>query len=101
MSIGLVMFWKAVVMAVWAAIVERWQAYRAHRKEQGIQLVLDPRTGVYRAKVDWPEVLERSLRIGRNAVYTFIAITWAVGIAYYLSGKNETFRAWIVWAIFG
>lgn len=101
MSIGLVMFWKAVVLAIWATIVERWQAYRQHRKAQGIVLVQDPRTGVYRAKVDWPEVLERSLIIGRNALYTLCTVWWAILLIYFFGGRSETLKSWIVWVFFG
>ena len=44
MSIGWVMFWKAVVLAVWAVIAERWQAAK---KKAATNLVLDYTTGRY------------------------------------------------------
>lgn len=47
LSIGWVMFWKAVVVAVWIALVVRYRAMKAKRREKGVTLVLDPRRGTY------------------------------------------------------
>ncbi len=47
LSIGWVMFWKAVVVAVWVAIVERWQSARRKSRAAGVKLRLDPKTGTY------------------------------------------------------
>ena len=44
MSIGWVMFGKAIVLALWAVIAERWQAAK---KRAATNLVLDPATGRY------------------------------------------------------
>ena len=44
MSLGVVMFWKAVVLAVWVASLERWRAYKAAK---AVNLVRDPLTGRY------------------------------------------------------
>jgi hypothetical protein len=47
LSIGWVMFWKAVVIAVWIALVARYRAMKTRRREKGVTLVFDTRRGVY------------------------------------------------------
>lgn len=67
MSIGWVIFWKAVVVAVWAAAFARYRAFKRKRKERGLPLRLDVRRGVY--VVD--DRLERFERNAKLAAYIF------------------------------
>jgi hypothetical protein len=47
LSIGWVMFWKAVVLAVLAICGGLWQDYKARRKAAGISLRFDKRRKTY------------------------------------------------------
>ena len=47
MSIGWVMFWKAIVLAVIATAGGLWQGYKAKRRAEGIPLRYDTRRRVY------------------------------------------------------
>ena len=47
LSIGWVMFWKAIVLAVWTALAERWRHYKKQRRAGGIELRYDERRAVY------------------------------------------------------
>lgn len=46
MSLGLTMFLKAFILALWAAFLESWKAYKAKRRADGLPLILN-RNGVY------------------------------------------------------
>jgi hypothetical protein len=64
LSLGWLVFFKALVVTLWAATVEVWQAFRKRRAEMGLPLRQD-RTGVYVPR-DWAETVERTVRtIGR------------------------------------
>lgn len=41
------MFWKAVILAVGAILVSRWQIAKANHRAKGLPLRLDARTGAY------------------------------------------------------
>jgi hypothetical protein len=47
LSIGWVMFWKALGLSVWAILAARWQAAKERRRAAGLELKLDRRTGIY------------------------------------------------------
>lgn len=61
LSIGWVMFWKAVVVAVWLAITESWLAYRKRRKAQGLPMRYSRRIDAY-VESDWTEWLDNIAR---------------------------------------
>lgn len=46
-SIGWVMFWKALVVTVWAVLVERWQAAKRKRQSSGIEMRYNKRSNTY------------------------------------------------------
>ena len=71
MSIGWVMFWKAVVLAVWAVIAERWQAAK---KKAATNLLLDPATGRY-VPDDRPVRIEKWLRRGFYLGLALLSLT--------------------------
>lgn len=57
------MFWKAVVVAVWLALVARYQAFKRQRRARGTVLRYDARRDVYF------DPLERTERRIKTAVY--------------------------------
>lgn len=78
MSIGWVLFFKSIVVAIWAAIVESWDAFRQRRAEKGIPLRLN-RRGVYEAR-DWAATVENVVRfIGRVGMF-IAAIAMVFGL---------------------
>lgn len=97
LSIGWVVFWKSVVVAVWIAIVAQWAAFRKRRAEKGLPLTLDKRTGVYVVK-DWPDRVERVFRFGRNAVYAYTFFLWTLIAIVIVFGLQDEARA-VLWRI--
>lgn len=83
MSIGVVMFFKALVMAVLVAIGEAWKAFRKRREERGLPLRKN-RQGVYVVS-DWAAKLERA------AIRTWDAYLW------FLFVFTVTLAAWGWW----
>lgn len=82
------MFWKAVVVAVWVAIVARWTAFRKRRQREGLPLVRNKRTGVYEVS-DWTETVERGAIWSRNAIYGLVLVWWTLlGGGYVLYGRE-------------
>lgn len=69
MSIGWVMFWKAVVLAIWAVAVERWQSAKEARREAGIELRFNKQTGLHEPYCPY----SRAEKIGRR-------VLWIVGV---------------------
>lgn len=85
LSIGWVMFWKAVVIAVWAATCEAWSAFKAKRAANGIPLRLNKQTGVYTPD-DWPQAVERYVKLaGDVAMYSLLALGAALSLYLYLT----------------
>lgn len=78
LSIGGVMFFKGLIVALWGVIVSVWETWKDKRAEKGIPLKLDER-GVY-VPDDWPERLERGFRLAGR-----IALWWIVGSGVLLS----------------
>lgn len=83
MSIGLVMFWKAVVVTLWAVAVERWDAFRQKRAGEGLPLKLNRKTGVYQVR-DWTAGVNKAGRVFRNTVYSITLVLWAGMAGYWL-----------------
>lgn len=85
LSIGWVMFWKAVVIAVWVAICEAWSAFKAKRASNGIPLRLDRKTGAYTPD-DWPQKVDRYVKFAGNvAMYSLLALGAALSLYLYLT----------------
>ena len=68
---ALVMFFKAIVVLIGAAIVEQWQAFKARKKAEGLQMRLDPKSGVYVVD-DRIERFEKFLKRARIAFWVFV-----------------------------
>lgn len=71
MSIGWVMFWKAIVLGIWAGIVERWQSKKEAHRANGLELRYNPKTGSYEAYCPYT----RAEQLGRRAL-------WIVGVPF-------------------
>lgn len=83
LSIGWVIFWKSIVVALWAALAEHWAEFRKRRAANGLQLKQN-RRGVYVVS-DWAARVENALRRAWNiALWLTIAnmIFWLSLIAY-------------------
>ena len=88
LSIGWVMFWKAVVVAVWILIVERWASFRKRRRDDGLPLKLNRRTGAYEVR-DWTGNVDRSVLFLRNCIYAVGLTLWtALGAGYLYDGRD-------------
>ena len=90
-SIGWVMFWKAVIVGLWGAFAGWWVTFRKRRQET-LELRYNPRNGRYEA-FDWAEVAERAVIYGRNMLYGFGIATWIFCAYVWLSDDRETFNA--------
>jgi hypothetical protein len=77
------MFWKALVVSILAALGESWRAYRARRKEQGLPLRFNRRSGTYVVS-DPAARIERYTRTAWNALLVAIMLWWVV-VAYLLA----------------
>lgn len=75
LSIGWVIFWKALIVTAWATATARWLSYKKRRKEAGLPLRKD-RRGVY--VVD--DRLERYERIARRLFIGGLAIFILYGL---------------------
>lgn len=96
-SIGWVIFWKCVVVGVWAGIAARWAAYRKRRHEEGLSLKQN-RDGVYVVS-DWTRHVDTGAIWIRNAVYGFTFALWTVmGGTYVFFGREPLERAaqWLI-----
>lgn len=89
------MFWKAVVVALWVAAVESWQAYRKRRMADGLPLKMN-RKGVYVVS-DWTAKVDWSFRLGRNTVHA-VVLAWWIFLGYYLlTGQRDELASIIQW----
>ena len=77
LSIGWVIFWKTVIVGVWAIALERWQTFKRRRVANGIELTLNPKTGRYQPN-NWPETFEIW---ARRIFFSALAI-WLVFCAF-------------------
>jgi len=73
MSLGFVMFGKALVLALWLCLVERWEAFR---KGRGLPLRQN-RRGVYVVS-DWTTKVNAAARLIRNVNYALMVLIWIV-----------------------
>lgn len=73
MSLGFVMFGKALLLALWLFLVERWEAFRKGRT----LLLKQNRQGVYVVK-DWTAKVNAAARFIRNANYALMVLIWIV-----------------------
>lgn len=80
MSIGWVMFGKALVLAIAVAIGERWKAFRLARREAGLPLRKN-RQGVY-VVFDWTHYVERAAFNLWNGYLLLLAAVTATLLAY-------------------
>jgi hypothetical protein len=78
-GIGVVMFGKALVLALWLFIVDRWNAYRASR----VLTLRQNRQGVFVAN-DWTATVNNAFRYARNTIYVVMVLWWIV-LAYLLT----------------
>lgn len=91
MSIGLVMFCKALIVGLWSVFVERWQAFRKRRSEI-VVLHYSKRRDRYEA-FDWHEVVEVTATYTRKAMLGLVFLWW-IFLAYVVaSGDVAVFFA--------
>ncbi|NRA42741.1 MAG: hypothetical protein HRU21_10620 [Pseudomonadales bacterium] len=73
MKIFFILLAKGIVLAIWVAIVERWNAYRLERQRKGLPLILDAKSGKYRVK-DWTLHVNTGFRYLRNTIYIVLTL---------------------------
>lgn len=93
------MFGKAVVLALWVAIIGGWSAFKKRRAEAGLPLKKNRRTGVYQVD-DWPEKVDRTFRFGRNTLFAVLYAWWAFLLYYWITGQTEELGRIINWLFF-
>jgi hypothetical protein len=81
-SLGVMMFGKALIVAVWGGIASAWASFRKERAERGIPLKQD-KNGVY-VPNDWAAKVEGAARFIGRAFMTMIYIEWVVLICIYI-----------------
>lgn len=86
-SIGWIIFWKCVVVGVWAGIVARWQSYRKERHQRGLELKPN-RQGVYVAS-DWTRYVDLSALWLKRGIMAFGFLWWTVLSLGFLFGGKE------------
>lgn len=91
MSIGWIIFWKSVVLAVFAALLERWTAFREKRAKQGLPLRYSRKKGRY-VVFDWTAYAERFARALRTALYLMAGFWVAILASSYLWGGEQMTR---------
>ena len=88
MSIGWIMFWKAVVVAVWIVIVERWVAFRRRRQQEGLPMRYSKRSDSYVVH-DWTDWVNTAFRWGKYAFFAFALAIWTtLSIAFLFWGRD-------------
>lgn len=91
--LGWVMFGKAIVVALWLVVVERWTAFRRARRENGLPMK-QRRDGVYVVS-DWTSLIERAFALGRDAFFWL----WIAGMTFLVVGLvvlgKARFGAWL------
>ena len=98
LGIGWVMFGKAIVVAVWVVIVERWQAYRRRRRQDGLPLKYSRKHGIYVVS-DWTANVDRGAVWMRNSAYAIGFILWTILGGAYLFGFTDQLRDGLVWLL--
>lgn len=83
LSLGWVMFWKALVVAAGSSVYGLWEAYKARRKAAGLPLRFDARRGVYVVD-DRLERYERRARIAFWIAFGAFNVFAAVAVALFL-----------------
>ena len=87
-SIAWVLFWKGVVLALWAAIAESWLSYK--RQRNGLTLRYSKRAGSYVVH-DWTQWVDTAAVRIRTALFVTLFAFWTYlvfGLA--LMGKGWT-----------
>lgn len=79
MSIGIVMFFKALILGIAGALWDWWLDYKKKHAANGLPM-LESKDGVFRA-YSWPEVWERRARITFWAAFALVnvfalAVVW-------------------------
>lgn len=76
------MFWKALVVTVWAGVVDGWLAYRKRLRDRGLPLRQN-KAGVYVA-YDWTESVQSAFRVARRFIYVVGAINMAFWVSAWI-----------------
>lgn len=88
MSIGVVMFFKALIVGLWCWFEERWSERRKRRAQDGLPMRYSRFRKAYVVS-DWMALAERSAVFARNAVYTLLACWWLFIGYFMLTGQRE------------
>ncbi len=89
MSVGLVMFWKAVVLGIAGAIWELWVSFKRRHVERGLPMRQE-KDGVYRP-YNWPEVWERRVRRSYWVGYAvFMIVGYSLVYVYWIKDQTLT-----------
>lgn len=88
-SIGWVMFWKAVVVGLWGALAGWWVTFRK-RRQQTIDLRYNSKRDRYEA-FDWTEVAERCVIYARNMLIGLCVACWLFFAYVLLTGERAAF----------
>lgn len=94
MSIGWIMFWKAVVVAVWIVIVERWVAFRRRRQQEGLPMRYSRRSDSYVVH-DWTDWVNTAFRWGKYAFFAYAAYIWVTFSVAFIFWGREGVRDWV------
>ena len=85
LSLGWVVFWKAVVVALFGAATEAWFDFRKKRAQQGLPLRQDE-NGVY-VPYDWAEKVELAIRFAGRCIMNATAVAAAILLAIWFYVK--------------
>lgn len=97
LSIGWIIFWKAVILGIWASVAESWLSYRRKRRAEMVIPMAYSRLSKGHVENDWTAKLERFLIRCRTLIFFAFLAFWAFLAFYLLTGRKEELRQIFLW----
>ncbi len=100
LSIGWILFAKALILGIWASVAEVWLAYRRRRRAEMVIPMAYSRLSRGHVENDWTAKLERFLIRCRTVIYAIIFAWWAFLAFFLLTGRKDELREIFNWLLF-
>lgn len=89
LSIGWILFAKALILGIWASVAEVWLAYRRRRRAEMVIPMAYSRLSRGHVENDWTAKLERFLIRCRTLIFLAFLSFWAFLAFFLLTGRKE------------